>query len=87
MEVGRDENVSRGDGILHGPGAPSPFGGAHDGPPGTVYLFGEDHVVELDAEGPAARSRLTITLSGSSPTCNARFNVPWPLRTPRRAGS
>ncbi len=27
-------------------------------------------------KAPAARSRLTITLSGSSPTCNARFNDP-----------
>ena len=52
IEVGRDENVGRGDGILQPPGAPTALGGAHDGRPRTVHLIGEDQVVEFDAEGP-----------------------------------
>ena len=45
IQSGRDEDVGRGDGIVHPPGAPAPLGGAHDGRPGAVHLFGEDQVV------------------------------------------
>ena len=63
-----------GDGIVLA-GCPGPVPGSDDGRPGTVYLLGEDQVVELDAEGRGGPPRLTITPSGVVADVQARFSV------------
>ena len=54
MEVGRDENVGRRNGVVHLSRSPAALDRSHNGGDRTVDLLGEDHGVEIDAEGPGS---------------------------------
>ena len=68
---------------------PRPRSGvAHDGRPRTVYLFGEDHVVELDAEGAGGPLPVDDHPLGVVADVQRQVQRPVrPLRIRRRAGS